>query len=443
MTSTTLLAGTGEDMPDDPGEFPRPATAGADAHAPVVAPPGPRVAYVVSRFPRLTETFILTEAVAMVAAGVRLSLHPLRHERHGVAQPDATALAHLVDPSGLFSGAVARRQVAELARHPRVYLRTLAAVVRGTWGSRRFLVGGLVAFPYAVDLARRLEADGVEHVHCHFASHPAVVGFVVHRLTGIPFSFTAHGSDLHRDRHMLREKVEEAAFVATVSEHNRDVIVAACGPGSEAKVAVVRCGIDRARFPARARDRGDGPFRLLCTGTLHEVKGQRHLVDASAILVAAGREVRATLIGDGPDRRALSAQIASLGLEDVVELTGELRQPQVAELLAEADAVVVPSVPSADGRREGLPVVVLEALSAGVPVVASRLSGIPEAARDGETGLLAEPRDAAGLATAIGRLMDDPDLAVRLSAAGRALVAAEFDPAASAARLLDLIGGST
>ena len=105
--------------------------------------------------------------------------------------------------------------------------------------------------------------------------------------------------------------------------------------------------------------------------------------------------------------------------------------------------MVVPSVPSADGRREGLPVVVLEALSTGVPVVASRLSGIPEAVRDGETGLLAEPGDAAGLAAAIEQLMDDPALAGRLSDAGRSLVEAEFDPAASAARLLDLIGGTT
>lgn len=419
--------------------------------APVVEPAprapatgGPRVAYVVSRFPRLTETFVVDEARAVVAAGADVRLHPLHRERADVVQPTVAALADRVRYRRLGSPGVLAGFVAGAARQPGPVARALATIVRDTRRSRRLLVGALAAFPYAVDLARRLAADDVDHVHCHFATHPAAVGWVVHRLTGIPFSFTAHGSDLHRDRAMLATKVADAAFVVTVSESNRAVIVAECGPARAAKVHVVRCGIDRAQLPRRPAPvaTGPGPREVCCVGTLHEVKGQAVLVEAIRRLVAEGRDVRCTLVGDGPDHDALRRRADAAGLGDQVRITGRVARPAVAAVLAGADVLVAPSVPSADGRREGLPVVVLEAMAVGVPVVASRLSGIPEAVEDGVTGLLVEPGDAAGLAAAIARVLDEPEAAAARVERAAARIDAEFAIEVSARRLVALFAGA-
>lgn len=406
-------------------------------------PPGPKVAYVVSRFPRLTETFVVREMAAVRRAGADVDLYPIHRERASIVQPDAAALEPFVHHTPLLGPSVLRSQFATLRARPRSYLDALWSLVRHNWGSRRLLVGALASFPLAVHLAGRFRAEGVEHVHAHFATHPAAVAYVVHRLTGIPFSFTAHGSDLHRDQHMLAEKVRLAAFVVTVSAYNLEVIRRTCGEEAAAKVTVVRCGVDPEAFPAptsRSRRPGD-PLTVCCIGTLHEVKGQTHLVEACHRALLEGTDVRLVLIGDGPDRPAIEEQVARLDLQGRVRLTGPLAQPQVLAELRRADVLVAPSVPSADGRREGLPVVILEAMTLGATVVASRLSGIPEVVAHDETGLLVEPGDVAGLTAALTDLARDPELARRLAEAGRREVARRFDVNASARELTSRFAG--
>ena len=279
-----------------------------------------RVAYLVSRYPRLTETFVAREMEAVVRAGIDVHLYPLHRERTVVAQPTSGALAARVHHERLLSVAVIGSQWRALRHQPAAYLRALGALVRGNLGSRRLLVGALAAFPLAVHLARCFRAERVAHVHAHFATHPAAVGFVIHRLTGIPFSFTAHGSDIHRDQHMLAKKAAEAAFVVAVSESNRNVVLSACRAAQvdvpPDRVVVVHCGIDPGDFPprpTRARAASD-PLRVLVVGTLHEVKGQAHLLEACRRARVSGADVRLTLVGDGPDRAALESQVAAAEL---------------------------------------------------------------------------------------------------------------------------------
>jgi glycosyltransferase involved in cell wall biosynthesis len=272
-----------------------------------------------------------------------------------------------------------------------------------------------------------MDESGVTHVHCHFANHPAAAGFVVRRLTGIPYSFTAHGSDLHVERRMLREKVEEAAFVVAISSFNKQVIVDECGQEVAEKVVVLHCGVDTRRFRPVGGDRPDHPFTIVCVGTLHEVKGQAVLVDACRLLTEAGGHFRCILVGDGPDRPSLERQIVEAGLEDQVELAGSLTQERVAELVRSADVLAAPSVPTKAGKREGLPVVLMEALACGVPAVASDLSGIPELVEDGVSGRLVPPGDTRALADALRELGRDPALRARLGHEGRLKVEREFD----------------
>jgi glycosyltransferase involved in cell wall biosynthesis len=401
---------------------------------------GPRIAYVMSRFPKLTETFVLFEIVALEDAGHAVEVYPLLRERQPVMHAAASRFVERAHYLPVISIGILGSQIHFLLRHPRRYLGALAAVVRGTWGSRNFLLGGLGIFPKVAHMARLMDADGIDHVHCHFANHPALAGFIIGRLTGIPYSFTAHGSDLHVDRHMLCTKVAEADFVVPISNYNRDLIVSECGAASAARLVVIHTGVDTDHFRPRPRPSMAGPFTIACVGTLHEVKGQVHLVRACSRLAARGTNVVCHLVGDGPDRPMLEREIAAAGLEGKVVLDGMMDRDALASLLAECDVLVAPSVPTAEGKREGIPVVLMEAMSSGLPVVASRLSGIPELVEDEVSGLLVEPGDADGLADALARLEHDPALRERLAESGRRTVTAEFDVRENARRLVEQIG---
>lgn len=393
-----------------------------------------RVAYVMSRFPRLTETFVLFEMLSLEAEGHAVDVYPLLREHPGVMHAQARDVVARARYLPFISFAIMGSQIHFLRSRPRAYLSAIADIIRGTWRSPNFLVGGLAIFPKVAHAARWMRDDGVTHVHCHFANHPALAGFIVHRLTGIPYSFTAHGSDLHVDRRMLCEKVAEAEFVVPISEFNRQVIVRECGVGSDAKLAVIHTGVDTDYFtPGPPRD-GDG-FTIVCVGTLHEVKGQAYLVRACARLAESGIPFRCHLVGDGQDRDLLAREISAHRLDDRVTLDGLLDRDRLSALLRRADVLVTPSVPTREGKREGIPVVLMEAMSSGLPVVASRLSGIPELVEDGHTGLLVEPRDDAGLAGALERLYGDPALRQRLALEGRRKVLEEFDVRTNALRL--------
>jgi colanic acid/amylovoran biosynthesis glycosyltransferase len=406
------------------------------------ASPAP-VAYVMSRFPKLTETFILYELLAVEAAGQPVELYPLLRHAEPVSHPEAIELVRRAHYEPFLSRAIVSSQVRALRERPRAYLGALAALVRGTLGSANYFFGGLAIFPKVVHMALRMEAQGVRHVHCHFANHPAAAGFLIHRLTGIPYSFVAHGSDLHLDRHMLDRKVAEAAFVVAISRDNLEEIVTECGEWARERVEVVHSGVDTVRFHPRPAPADPARrFTVLSVGTLHEVKGQAVLVDACRRLRDAGVEVRVRIVGDGEDEAMLRDRIAAAGMASTVTLDGRLDRAQVIEALGEADLLVAPSVVARNGKREGIPVVLMEAMSCGLPVVASRLSGIPELVDDDVSGLLVSPGDAAGLAAAIRRLVEDPDLRARMGAAARARIERDFDLGTNARVILDRIDGA-
>jgi colanic acid/amylovoran biosynthesis glycosyltransferase len=401
---------------------------------------GLTVAYVMSRFPKLTETFILAEIEAMDRAGVAIELYPLLRQTGEPVQPAAVPWVERAHYLPFVSPAILRAQWSYLGdpRRRRRYIRAFVDMIRGTWRSPNFLVGGLGIFPKVARAALEMHEAGVDHVHCHFANHPALAGWLIHRLVGIPYSFTAHGSDLHVDRTMLPTKVREAAFVVTISGDNRSLIESTAGSSAEGKVEVIHCGVDPAAFPPTDRT-GTGPLRIVAVGTLHEVKGQIHLIEACRLLAERGVAFTCRFIGDGPDRDALQARIDEYGLGDRVTLVGRMTSDAVATELAASDVLAAPSVPTQGGKREGIPVVLMEAMASGLPVVASRLSGIPELVTDGVSGLLVPPGDDDALAHALATLATDAPLRGRLGAAGRETVMREFDVDRNAAILADRI----
>lgn len=397
------------------------------------------VAYIMSRFPKLTETFVLYEILAAQRAGVPVEVYPLRREKCTTMHKEAEPIVAKAHFTPWLSAAIILANLQFLVKKPLTYLATWFTLVRANLGSIRYLAGAVLYFPKSVWMARDMQRRGVTHVHAHFCSHPAATAYIIHRLTGIPYSFTAHGTDLHCDRHMLLEKVAEASSVIGISDYNRNLILEECGQQFASKVLVIHCGVDTAKFTPRTEqtnfDKGTGPMILLCIGTLHEVKGQTYLIQACAKLREQSFDVQCQFIGGGPDREMLQAQTKELGIEEHVIFWGPRTRDQIVDHLAAADALVTPSVLTQSGQREGIPVVLMEGMASGVPCIGSHLSGIPELL-GGQCGLLPNPRDVDSIVDSIKTLYQDSDLRRELAENGRARVEQEFNLVTNAEKLI-------
>ena len=390
------------------------------------------VAYLVSRFPHVSETFIVREVNGVVDAGVDVELRSLYPPVDATVHPEAERWMDRLRRPSPRAGVLATAWW--LRRRPMRLLSSLALVVAGYARRPALLVRALATVPLAAAHAREIDGeDRVRHVHAHYATYPALAAWIVRRLTGVPYSFTSHAHDLYVDQSMLARKVADAAFTVTISDFNRRFL----GPYGGA-AEVVHCGVDPDAMAFAPRTPpAEGPVRALCVASLQEYKGHAVLLDALA-RDGLGR-VEVDLVGGGELREALEARAAALGLSDRVRFHGPLSAPRVAELLSAADLFVLPSIVAADGQMEGIPVALMEALAHGLPVVTTRLSGIPELVRDGETGLLAEPGDPDALAGALRAVLADPGAARARAERGRALVEEQFDLRASARRMAELL----
>lgn len=386
-----------------------------------------RVAYLVSSFPVLSETFVLYDALEMESAGVSISIYPLLRRRQAVIHRD---LAHLQAPVldlPLINFPILKAQLPYIFRQPGKYFGALYEVLAGSLASPRFFLGALAFFPKAVFFARDMEQKGVDHIHAHFANHPTTAAYIISRLTGIPFSFSARGSDILKDRTLLRLKLERAQFAIAVSTHNRSVMIRTCGEAAGDKIHVIFGGVDTSRFSPRPTGRLNRAVQITCVARLEPVKGHTFLLQACRLLSERGVDFHCRLIGDGPLRIALEKEITRLGLDDKISLMGACSQDQVVETLSYSDIAVLTSVPTPRGECEGIPNVLKEAMAAGLPVIASEVGGIPELVEDGRSGILVPPGDVEALSNALARLAGDAQLRQAIGHAGRRRIVAGFD----------------
>lgn len=395
-----------------------------------------RIAYMMSRFPKISETFILYEIVAVEELGLHVEIFPLVRETEPVQHREAERLAARAHDVRLVSRSVVAAQLYWLRRRPGAYLSAWAAAIRGNIRSPRFLVRALAVVPLAATFARRMEELSIDHIHAHWATHPALGAYVASRLTGIPYSFTAHAHDIYVDRPMLDEKIRGAAFVVTISEFNQRFLERLYGRPAAERVVVIHCGTDTSLFHPPT-ERVAAPWTIVCIASLQPQKGQTHLIEACRRLAAEGVDLRCLLIGEGEMRPILESQIVEAGLQGRVELLGHQARHRVVELLGAADVVAQPSVILPSGKMEGIPVALMEALAMARPVVATAISGVAELVEDGVTGLLVSPADPTQLTDALRRLHQEPPLAERLGAAGRRRVVEDFDLTRSARQLAD------
>lgn len=383
---------------------------------------GAPLGMLVKTWPKLSETFILEEVLGLERAGMALRLYALAPPSDEIQHP---VVASVRAPLVCVPPPVARHALGYLWRHlgqavasPLRYARALkAAFEQGTVDE--FLRGGW--------LAAQLRRDGVAHLHAHFISTPADVAAAASAVSGLPFSISAHAKDIYTSRPVdLQRRLRAATFTVTCTEFNRATL-AKLAP--EVHVQRMYHGIDHSEFnPIRRAAPQDRPVPLLlAVGRLRAKKGLDTLVDACRLLRARGIAFRCQIVGYGEEQARLLAQIEALGLGELITLQGKLARGQVIERYAETAVFVQPSRVTADGDRDGIPNVLLEAMAMGLPVVGTRVSGIPEIVRHRHSGLLVEPDDAAALADAIATVLADPALAQAMGHSARAVVTEHFD----------------
>ncbi len=393
-----------------------------------------RVGYVLKRYPRLSETFILNEILAHEAAGLEVEIFSLRSAEPGPQHDDVRRV---------------KARVTYLSEEP-VQLRAFA---RAMHDAEEFLDPGERTFTFrdakrpwslwlAGQVAQAVRERGITHLHAHFATEATATARLAAAQSGVRYTFTAHAKDIFHesvDHARLCRMARDAAGLVTVSDFNVNHLGRVLGEEA-CPIHRVYNGLDLASFPLCERPREAG--LILGVGRLVEKKGFDDLLRACAQMKNAGRKFRCLIVGEGEEADTLRALRESLGLAGHVELLGALPREEVVALMTAASVFAAPCVVGDDGNRDGLPTVLLEAMALGTPCVSTPVTGIPEVVRDEETGLLVPERAPQALASALGRMLDNRALAAGMAGAARKLIETSFDLTQNTVQIRELFRAS-
>jgi len=382
------------------------------------------IAYLCSEYPAISHTFIFREIESLRRAGMMVHTASVRKpgniESMTLPEQQEAKRTLVVLAQPILS--VASAHAKSLARNPAGYLRMALAALKPAFSGPCKPIKAAAYFIEAGILLDWLHGLGISHVHEHFGNPTAIVAMLMKTYGGISYSLSIHGPDVFYqvDSAMLEEKVRHASFVRCISHYCRSQVMRLSHPSMWAKHHIVRCGVDPERWMPRPEPENDVP-QLLCVGRLVPAKGQHILLEACALLKKEGVRFRLTLVGDGPDRPSLERYSREQGLGDSVTFTGVQGQDRVREWYDRADMFILASF------AEGVPVVLMEAMAKEIPVISTRITGIPELIDHGRDGLLAAPADTEDLARQIRTLIENPELRRKLGREGRRSVEQKYN----------------
>lgn len=392
------------------------------------------IAYIVSSYGAVTHTFIRNEVETLRMLGLAITVVSIhggsRNPRRPAPRRDDASLCLFPLDRGAFIGAHA----ALLLLRPAHYFRCAVQIIGGAGRGPKTRLRGLFHFAEAVYAAQLLKGRSVSHVHAHFGGGPAEVARGVSLLLGTRYSFTAHRAGLFDENpRTLRGKVEKAAFVVAISEFNRQYI-SRLDPTFAKKTYVNYCGIDSRRFspPSHCRAAREHSIVILSVGSLLRRKGYDYLLPAFQLLKRDGARFRSIIVGDGPEKARIKNMISAYGLDECVQLPGSVDNHDLHLYLSNADIFVLCSL------SEGIPVAIMEAMAAGLPVVATDITGIPELVEHNKSGLLVRPRDSRAIYEAIKSLLTDRSKREELGRNARSHVLDHFDMIRNAENLKGL-----
>jgi glycosyltransferase involved in cell wall biosynthesis len=404
------------------------------------------VIYLVRSWPRLSQTFIVNEVVALERRGIDIVLFSIVRSDEKLVQPQVRDVRAQVrylaeDPLRERLGA----HLGVLKASPLRYARGLLYALRHPELSEGYATCSTmacfrIAGQVAAEVLRLARAGRAPtHLHAHFAHDPALVALLVRRLTGLTFTFTAHARDLYQiPPESFRTRAAKAAAVVTCCDANADYIetISADEP---APVRVIHHGVELDQFrPASGpAQRADVPM-LVSIGRMVEKKGFADLLHALHELATTGHSFRCRIYGDGPLRGRLTELRDSLGLTTQVEFPGEQDREGILEALGEADVFLLTPIVTDDGDRDGIPNVLVEAMACGLPVVATSAGGVGELVQEGVNGYLTEPGDVPGIAKGVAALLASHDLRSEMGGSARRTVEESYDVNAAARQLDEL-----
>ncbi|QIM63397.1 colanic acid biosynthesis glycosyltransferase WcaL [Pasteurellaceae bacterium Orientalotternb1] len=376
------------------------------------------IGYVLKRYPRFSETFVVNEILAHERAGTKIDIFALgpvmeTHFQDGISQVRAP-VTRLVDK---------QRNTESLWK----------IITEGFSQLPNFAVklekakGTIHEIAQSILLALEIKKRGIQHLHAHFGTQATTVARQAAIFADITYTFTAHAKDIYYQYHQsteLGQKMRDASATVTVSDYNLAYLREKYGSDAEKAVRVYN-GMDLRKFPYTAFNSSNR--QILAVGRLVPKKGFGVLLDALAVLKQRNIEMQCIVVGDGTLREQLQTQIQSLDISDVVKMIGPMPQPEIIKFMKSSNMMVAPCVISEDGDRDGLPTVLLESMALGTPVISTQVAGIPELVQDGITGLCVPPNDPATLADAIQCLLNDAELCKTLSQQARALIEREYD----------------
>lgn len=393
-----------------------------------------QIAYLLSEYPTLGHTYLLREVRGLRDLGWDIQTVSIRKpggrpSQLSVAeQEERNSTWYILGSSPL---EFLRAHAVTLATRPARYLRGWLTAWKIGRSHPHSTARAMAYFIEAVLAGDRLRKAGIDHMHSVYTT---TVALIMSRVFDIRLSMTIHGPSefFNPEAFRIREKVAAAELVTGISYFCRSQIMLWSSPSDWHKIEVVPLGIDISGWQLALFRERPAPFELISVGRLADVKGYPLLLEAVALLVAEGREVRLRLVGDGPDGRQLQEQSRQLGIAERVIFEGWKTQEELRELYAVSDLCVLSSF------SEGVPVVLMEAMATGVPCVAPRITGIPELIRDGIEGLLVTPASVAELASAIGKLMDRPDLRREMAELSRERIVDQYELRKNVLRLSNL-----
>lgn len=398
-----------------------------------------RLGIIVSEFPKTTETFILRDLLHFSSRGHQLCIHHISPYRknevvHEFARP---ILAWSRSYPFLFGWTVLDALLTAISRYPVRVVRIIMEIIWAFKFEPIMLAKSLIMIPKCIAIARQLEEWKADHVHAEFAGYPATCAWITSRLNGLPYSVSCRAHDIFRTQSLLATKLSEATFVRTISKFNQQFLRKRIPTLQDQIFSVIHSSLDTKLIqplpPAQ-----NNHFHILYVGALEPKKGVDTLFNALALLQKTLGSWHCELIGSGPESYRLKRMAQDLGLTDQLSFKGSQPFEEVCAAHQRADVLVAPSRIAADGRMEGIPNVVIEALAHQRPVVTTKLSGIPELIKNHETGLLVEPDNPEELANALLYVFTHPDEAATYAEAGRKKIEQEFEITVNADKQLNL-----
>jgi glycosyltransferase involved in cell wall biosynthesis len=375
-----------------------------------------RIVYLCSVYPALSHTFIFREICSLREAGIEVvtaSVNPSPDVEQMTEEEQREAARTLV-MKAMMPVAILSAQLRCFFRSPAGYLRMAATALSFVFRGPKSLIK---AFGYLVEAAILVDwmrEKGVNHVHEHFGDSTALVAMLGKRYGTITYSFSVHGPDIFYgvESSLLKEKIENASFVRSISHYCSSQLMRITEHDLWTGFHIIRCGIDPEVYTARSLP-GNEVMQLLCVGRLVPAKGQHILIEACSRLIERGACLHLNFVGGGQDMESLQQLSRELGIEQHITFAGAMGQDKVRGYYDRADIFVLASF------AEGVPVVLMEAMAKEIPVVSTRITGIPELIEHGRDGLLATPGDVNDLAAQIAVLLEDDGLRERLAKAGR------------------------